>query len=206
MSLFKKKNTPQSITEPTNQEKPRKVALVFFLELIQIIAISLAIIIPIRYFLVQPFYVKGTSMEPNFFDREYLIIDELSYRLSDPKRGDIVVFHYPNNPKEYFIKRVIGLPGETVEIKDGKIKIYNNEHPNGFMLDEEPYLSDSVYTSQNITKTLSAGHYFVLGDNRPMSYDSRFFGPIDKNVIVGRVWLRGWPLDRWKKFNTPTYK
>ena len=88
----------------------------FFVEVIQIILISCAIIIPIRYFLIQPFYVKGASMEPNFFDSEYLIIDELSYRMRVPERGEIVVFRYPRDPKEFFIKRIIGLPGETVEV------------------------------------------------------------------------------------------
>jgi len=205
MPLFKQKNISEE-HDPVTKTKTRKIALTFFLELVQIVAISLAIIIPIRYFLVQPFYVKGTSMEPNFFDREYLIIDELSYRFSEIKRGDIVVFHYPNNPKEYFIKRIIGLPGETIEIKNSKITVYNDKHPNGFQVVEKEYLADSVYTSQNLNITLDNDQYFVLGDNRPMSYDSRFFGPISKEVIVGRVWLRGWPLDRWKEFKTPNYK
>ena len=90
-------------------------AVVFILEVIQIVIISAAIIVPIRYFLIQPFYVKGASMEPNFYDHEYLIIDELSYRLRDPIRGEIVVFRYPRDPSQFFIKRVVGMPGETVE-------------------------------------------------------------------------------------------
>lgn len=181
-----------------------KVALGFFLELIQVVAISLAIIIPVRYFLIQPFYVKGASMEPNFFDHEYLIIDELSYRFHQPQRGDIIVFHYPNDPKNYFIKRVVGLPGETVEISGGQVKIYNDKNPNGIALNEDVYLDD-VYTSGSRTETLKADEYFVLGDNRPSSLDSRYFGPVNKTAVVGRVWLRGWPLDRWKVFNEPTY-
>ncbi len=188
----------------TTPAQGSKVALGFFLELIQVVAISLAIIIPVRYFLIQPFYVKGASMEPNFFDHEYLIIDELSYRFNTPTRGDIVVFHYPNDPKNYFIKRVIGLPGETVEISGGQVKIYNDKNPNGIVLDEKAYLDD-VYTSGTRTDTLKADEYFVLGDNRPSSLDSRYFGPVSKAAVVGRVWLRGWPLDRWKIFNTPTY-
>ena len=172
--------------------------------MIQVVAISLAIIIPVRYFLIQPFYVKGASMEPNFFDHEYLVIDELSYRFHEPQRGEIVVFHYPNDPKNYFIKRVIGLPGETVEVAGGQVKIYNDKYPNGIVLDEHPYLDD-VYTTQTRTETLKAGEYFVLGDNRAASLDSRYFGPISKGVIVGRVWVRGWPLDRWKVFQPASY-
>lgn len=200
MSLFNRSQTIES----ENPKNTSKMALKFFLELVQVVAISLAIIIPVRYFLVQPFYVKGASMEPNFFDHEYLVIDELTYRFRQPQRGDIVVFHYPNDPKNYFIKRVIGLPGETVEIADGKVKIYNDKYPNGIILDEQVYLDD-VYTAQTRRETLKADEYFVLGDNRPSSLDSRYFGPISTKVIVGRVWVRGWPLDRWMVFNPPTY-
>ncbi|MBD3281826.1 signal peptidase I [Candidatus Uhrbacteria bacterium] len=200
MGFFNKSN--KQSTELTGDTP--KVALHFFLELIQVVAISLAIIIPVRYFLIQPFYVKGASMEPNFFDHEYLIIDEISYRFSEPERGDILVFHYPNDPKNYFIKRLVGLPGETVEVANGQVKIYNDEYPNGIVLDESLYLSDE-YTAQTRRDTLKADEYFVLGDNRASSLDSRFFGPIDEDVVVGKVWVRGWPLDRWKIFSTPDY-
>lgn len=200
MDFFPKPKT----NEPDIPATSSRMALKFFLELVQVVAISLAIIIPVRYFLVQPFYVKGASMEPNFFDHEYLVIDELSYRFHQPQRGDIVVFHYPNDPKSYFIKRVIGLPGETVEIADGQVKIYNDKYPNGLVLDEHVYLDD-VYTAQTKRVTLKADEYYVLGDNRPSSLDSRYFGPISEKVIVGRVWVRGWPLDRWKIFSSPTY-
>src|SRR3989339_174157 len=98
---------------------------IFVFEVIKVVLISLAIIIPVRYFLIQPFYVKGASMEPNFFDHEYLIINEIGYRLAKPQRGDIVVFRYPKDPRQYFIKRVIGLPGETMRIKDGKVFVIN---------------------------------------------------------------------------------
>lgn len=186
-------------------ESPKRAALGFLFELIQVLAISLAIIIPVRYFLIQPFYVKGASMEPNFFDHEYLIIDELSYRFRAPARGDIVVLRYPNDQKQFFIKRVIGLPGETVEIAGGQVKIYNNAHPNGDVLDEKAYLED-VYTASNRTVTLKSDEYFVMGDNRPASLDSRYFGPVSRPLIVGRVWVRGWPLDRWKVFEQPNYQ
>lgn len=142
-------------------------------------------------------------MEPNFYDHEYLIIDELGYRFHDPIRGQIVVFHYPKDPTQFFIKRVIGLPGETVEIANGKIKIYNDAHPNGVVL-EEPYLERET-NSPPQTVTLKPQEYFVMGDNRPSSLDSRIFGPVSRSLIVGRVWLRGLPVDRWTVFHTPTY-
>jgi len=188
----------------TSEQSSQKAILGFIFELIQVMAISLAIIIPVRYFLIQPFYVKGASMEPNFFDHEYLIIDELSYRFRTPDRGEIVVFRYPNDPKQFFIKRVIGLPGETVEIAGGQVKVYNDKNPNGVVLDEMKYL-DQDYTATTRTVTLKNDEFFIMGDNRISSLDSRYFGPIKMSAIVGRVWLRGWPFDRWKIFEIPGY-
>lgn len=172
----------------------------------KIVFISLVIIIPVRYFLIQPFYVKGASMEPNFYDREYLIIDEISYRLSEPERGDIVVFRYPLDPQEFFIKRLIGLPGESVQIKGGNVIIYNDENPNGVFLNED-YLSKDLKT-YGLTEdliTLGDDQYFVLGDNRSSSKDSRSFGPVDKSFIIGKVLLRGLPFNRAKIFDAPKY-
>ena len=167
----------------------------FFFELVKIVVISLVIIIPVRYFLIQPFYVKGASMEPNFYDHEYLIIDEITYRFRDPERGEIIVFRYPRNPQEYFIKRIIGLPGEKIEIKDDKVKIFNAENPNGFALDESKYLSSSVTTSGEINQTLGE-EYFVMGDNRQYSSDSRSWGPVPEADVMGKVVLRAWPLGK----------
>ncbi len=178
----------------------------YVFELVKVVVVSLAIIIPIRYYLIQPFYVKGASMEPNFFDKEYLIIDELSYRFHEPVRGDIVVFRYPRNPEEYFIKRVIGLPGEKVQIKDGAVYIFDNAHPDGVKL-SEPYLADDVKTyglNEDVT-ALSASEYYVLGDNRNASKDSRSFGPVDKKFVTGRVLFRGWPFNRVGVFEAPSY-
>jgi len=178
----------------------------FIFELIKIVVISLVIIIPVRYFLIQPFYVKGASMEPNFYDHEYLIIDEITYRFNDPVRGDIVVFRYPKNPQEYFIKRLIALPGEEVQIKDGNVIIYNEENKNGMTL-EESYLASGVKTYGLSEKkvTLSTNEYFVLGDNRNSSKDSRSFGPVNDSYLTGRVLLRGWPFDRIHLFEAPEY-
>lgn len=166
----------------------------------------MAIIIPIRYYLIQPFYVKGASMEPNFYDKEYLIIDEISYRFHEPARGDIIVFRYPRNQEEYFIKRVIGLPGEKVQIKDGFVYIYNRADSEGVKL-EETYLAaeEKTYGLNEETVSLNHDQYYVLGDNRNSSKDSRSFGPVDKKLITGRVLLRGWPFDRINIFSAPEY-
>lgn len=169
----------------------------FAWEVAKVVVISLAIIIPIRYFLIQPFYVKGASMEPNFFDYEYLIIDEISYRFNDPARGDVIVLKDPRNRSQYFIKRIIGLPGETVEVDDGVIEI------DGEVLDEDPYLD--VATGGDIAVTLGEGQYFILGDNRSASLDSRVFGPVDEKEIIGRVWIRAWPFTRLNVFQKPEY-
>ncbi len=195
----------RSSHHPSEQEEAtRGKALAFILELIQVLAVSAAIVIPLRYFLVQPFYVKGASMEPNFYDHEYLFIDKISYRSHQPERGDIVVFHYPRDPSQFFIKRVIGLPGETVEIANGKVKVYNKQHENGVTLDESGYL-DQDYTAGTKTLTLKPEEFYLLGDNRASSLDSRVFGPVMRSLIVGRVWVRGYPFDRWRHFVTIVY-
>ncbi len=177
----------------------------FAIELIKVVVIALAIIIPVRYYLIQPFYVKGASMEPNFYDHEYLIVNEISYRFENPTRGDIVVFKYPKDPSQFFIKRVIGLPGETVEVKDGRVTIFNEENPNGILLDESAYLADGVVTPGDIYMNLKDDEYFLLGDNRPSSLDSRIFGPVKNVFIIGKVWVRGWPIDKIGVFREPLY-
>ena len=177
--------------------------LSFVIEVIQIVVISSAIIFPIRYFLVQPFYVKGASMEPNFYDHEYLIIDEISYRFREPMRGEILVFRYPRDPSQFFIKRLIGLPGETIEVSNGSILLYNQEHPNGFSLEESYLIGEQ--TNGKVRVTLGSDEYYVLGDNRDASLDSRSFGPIQEENIIGRVWVRGLPLSRIGTFELPSY-
>jgi len=176
-------------------------ALEFLGELLHVVIISLAIIVPVRYFLIQPFYVKGASMEPNFYDHEYLIIDELSYRLREPVRGDIVVFRYPNDPRQFFIKRVIGLPGDRVRVSDGRVTIYDTAHPDGWTLDESPYLG-TLRTPGEKDVTLGAREYFLMGDNRSASLDSRVFGPVPRQFIVGRVWFRGWPPEKMRLYES----
>ena len=181
-----------------------KSFLSFVIEVVKVVVISLAIIIPIRYFLIQPFYVRGASMEPNFHDNEYLIINEIGYRFAAPQRGDIVVIKSKINAKEYLIKRVIGLPEEKIEINSGEVKIFNNDNPEGKILLEE-YLARGITTNGNYIITLKSDEYYVMGDNRPSSLDSRSFGAIKKDEIVGRAWLRAWPFHKLKHFATPEY-
>jgi len=188
---------PIPLFEPADKNEVAKESFKqFAFETLKIIIISLIIILPVRYYLVQPFYVKGQSMEPNFHDNEYLIINEIGYRLNLPERGDIIVFKYPKNPSEFYIKRIIGLPGEKIEIKDNKIYI------NDLILNET-YLIEN--TSGSININLQEDEYFVLGDNRDASSDSRSWGILDKSLIIGRVWLRLLPLSKIDKFNAPSY-
>ncbi len=165
-------------------------------ELLKIaIVVGLAILI-VRFFVFKPFYVKGASMEPAYFDHEYLIIDEITYRFNEPKRGDVVVFRPPVNTTDYYIKRVIGLPGETVKVINGDVIIFSNDNPQGFKLDESSYLMHKGTQEESIVLKLGTNQYFMLGDNRPVSSDSRRFGAVDRSAIVGRTYLRGWPLTR----------
>ncbi len=176
----------------------------FLLELLKIILISLAIIVPVRYYLIQPFIVRGSSMEHSFYDGEYLIVDEISYRFEQPERGDVIVFKYPKDITQYYIKRIIGLPQETVEVTDGEVIIYNNKYPEGEKL-EEKYL-DGVETPGNLKVSVPANNYFVLGDNRRASSDSRVWGFLPKDDIIGRVWVRGLPPSRIGAIKTPEYE
>lgn len=176
----------------------------FFLELIKVVLLAGVTIVLVRHFLFKPFYVQGESMLPNFEQSDYLIIDQLTYGLrgKNPQRGDVIVFESPVNPKEFYLKRVIGLPGERVKIESEKVFIYNDEHPQGIELDE-PYIPDVTAGSTNVS--LQPHQYFVLGDNRDESFDSRRFGPIDEGTIVGKAWIRGWPLNRITIFEHHSY-
>lgn len=194
------------VTGPENEEYLSLSAL--FFEMVKVIALAIVIIIPIRVFLFQPFFVQGASMEPNFEDGEYLIINEFGYKhteipgvvtveqFRDLDRQDVVVFRYPKNPEQYYIKRVIALPGESVAIKDGIVYIFNEVHHQGYALDESAYLAKNVKTSDMTKITLDEDEYFVMGDNRSFSYDSRAFGPIHRKDLIGRVLLRAWPVSK----------
>jgi signal peptidase I len=144
-------------------------------------------------------------MEPNFYNGDYLIIDEITYRLEDPERGDVVVFRFPDDPGQFFIKRIVGLPGETIEIEGNEVVIWNETYPNGFILNESFYLSKDQHTVGNMRLKLDGDEYFVMGDNRLESSDSRRWGPVDEDHIIGRAVLRAWPVDRFMKLEGPSY-
>lgn len=186
----------------SEERSPLGKAGLFVLEVIKVALLAGVTIGLVRYFLFKPFYVKGQSMEPTYLEHEYLIVDEVSYRFRAPERGEVVVFRSPVTESEYYLKRVIGLPGERVSVQNNKVIVYNEAHPEGIVM-SEGYLTES--TPGSITVTLEQEQYFVMGDNRDASFDSRRFGAIDKEDIVGRTWLRGWPVNRISVFEPPAY-
>lgn len=198
----------EEINQPKQSRRNRREenGFLFIWDLVKVVVIALVVIIPIRYYVIQPFIVSGSSMEPTFQNGQYLIVNELDYHLHAPQRGDVIVFKYPLNTSEYFIKRVIGLPGEKVLISNGKVMIYNSANPQGFILDES-YLPNGLYTeaTSNQPVSLGEGEYFALGDNRPASSDSRYWGDVPANDIVGKVVLRAYPFNQFGTFSTPSY-
>ncbi|MBI3458860.1 signal peptidase I [Candidatus Azambacteria bacterium] len=166
----------------------------FIFENLNFLLTSLIIVFFIRYFIIQPFFVVGASMEPNFESGDYLIVDELSYFFRQPKRGEVVIFHPLIKPGDYYIKRIVGLPGEDIMIKDGKVYFKEDKDLEWNLLNENYGLSG--YTNGDFSKNLAQNEYFVLGDHRSASSDSRYFGPVSKKSIIGRALLRGWPFNK----------
>ncbi len=179
-------HTPPHLPPEEGEERP-------FRDILKFVLYAAPLVFIFRMFIAQPFIVRGESMFPTFENKEYLIVEEVSYHLGDPARGDVVVFKYPLDPKQFFIKRIIGLPGETVEITGGVVTIFNAENPGGFEI-EEAFLEDWEDTRSPLT--LENDEYFAMGDNRENSSDSRRWGPVNENLIVGRALVRLWPLDK----------
>lgn len=175
-------NSENSSKKPFKQE---------VLELVRFTFIVLLIVIPIRVFIAQPFIVNGESMVPTFDNGDYLIIDEVSYRINEPDRGEVIVFRYPTNHKRFLIKRVVGLPGETVSISGNKVTITKADGA-AVQLDE-PYVNGNF--SSYGTWELGDSEYFVMGDNRQRSSDSRSWGVLPRDLIVGKTFLRMFPLN-----------
>ena len=176
----------------------------FIFETLKIVIIAFLIVMPIRYFLFQPFLVKGSSMIPNFESRDYLLIDEISFRFREPQRGEVVVFVPPNQSSTRYIKRIIGLPGEEIKIQDGQVMI-SQENQNFSVLNESDYFPEFVFTPGDVSVSLKENEFFVLGDNRQFSSDSRSFGILLQESIVGKVFFRAWPFSKFSKIETPTY-
>lgn len=167
----------------------------FWMEIVKFVFLTLIIVVPFRLFIAQPFIVSGASMDPTFEDGEYLIVDQLSFRFEEPKRESVVIFKYPKDTSKFFIKRIIGLPGETVLIDEGNITIKNEENPDGFEL-EETYVDPNNRKIESFTITLDDDEYFVMGDNRLGSFDSRSWGPVEDELIIGRPLFRLLPFNR----------
>jgi signal peptidase I len=191
------------IEEPDND---RFSFLEFLWDLLKTAVIVVIIAFGIKYFLIQPFIVDGNSMQPNFQNNEYLLVEKISQKFENLKRGDVIVFHPPGQENTNYIKRIIGLPNEKVEISDNKIKIFNQLHPDGIYLNES-YIANSVKTiteQPDQTYTLSSDEYFVLGDNREHSSDSREFGLLPKGNIIGRAWVDVYPFNNFGVIPRPT--
>lgn len=169
-----------------------------FFDFVRFAILAALIVIPIRLFVAQPFIVSGSSMVPSYHDGNYLIIDELSYRFEDPKRGDVIVFRFPPEPSKFLIKRIAGLPNETVEIRDDAVIITNAEHPDGFIWEQGAIAASGRNAEQKVT--LTDDEYFVLGDNRDESADSRIWGPLKREYITGRPLIRLLPVQELAVF------
>ncbi len=184
---------------PDEQKEEKQSLGAFFLEIIKFALIAVLVVIPIRLYIAQPFIVNGSSMDPTFATGQYLIIDELTYHMNEPERLDVIVFKFPRDPQKYFIKRIIGLPGETVAITGTAVTIINKENPEGTTL-PEPYVNENNLRNNTLKITLRDSEYFVMGDNRAASFDSRDWGPLDRGLVVGRAFVRLFPVHKLALF------
>ncbi len=172
------------------------------LSFLQSIVTTILLAFILRFFVIQPFVVEGSSMEPNFHNEEYIVIDKISYRFRPPQRGEVVVLHPPIQPDQNYIKRIIGLPGEKISIQDGDVFI------NGQKI-EESYLGTENHKTEPLNQresaTLGPDEYFVLGDNRSHSSDSREWGKLPKENIEGRTWVIAYPFSNFQIVTAPKY-
>lgn len=167
----------------------------FFLDLIEITVMAMAIFVVVYLFLFQPHSVQGNSMLPNFHNKEYILTDKVSYRFSQPQRGDVIIFKAPGNEDYEYIKRIVGLPGEQVKISEGKVYI-NDQLLNELYLPADLPTRPGFFAAEGKAVIIPANQYFVLGDNRLHSSDSRDWGPVPQQNIVGKAWFRYWPMDQ----------
>ena len=170
----------------------------FILEFIQSIVLALSVFVLLYLFVAQPNEVKGNSMLPNFVNEEYLLTDKISYQFGDPERGDVVVFKAP--PSEpcsedecEYIKRIIGIPGDNVMVKEGQVYL-NDALLDQFFLPDDFYSDAGSFCQEGVSRIVPEGQYLCFGDNRSHSRDGREFGPIDKDLIVGKAFFRYWPV------------
>lgn len=183
----------QNNPPPTENKSKKSKIFSVIREIVIFALIAFGIVLPFRMYIAEPYLVDGRSMDPTFATGDYLIVNKFSYRSNQPERESVLVMKFPNNPKKSFIKRIIGLPGEKVLVKDNTVKIINAENPEGFMLDQSYITHQSVGTFE---VTLAGDEYFVMGDNRLESYDSRSWGPLKKEFILGKPVMRLFPLNK----------
>ncbi|MBI4155898.1 MAG: signal peptidase I [Candidatus Zambryskibacteria bacterium] len=193
-----------------NEEKippspQKKLAFVEIVKEIVIFAmIAFGIVLPFRLYIAEPYIVDGASMDPTFHTGDYLIVDKLSYEIGKPQRNTVVIFRYPNDPRKSFIKRIVGLPGETITMKDNVVIVINPENPKGLNLDQSYVVHKCLKTTNNCVisfeETLGVDEYYVLGDNRAESFDSRSWGPLNKKYLLGKPILQLWPLKQISLF------
>lgn len=186
---------PENIVlpKPVVEKTQEKTKMQSFWELVRFAFIALIVVVPIRVFIAEPFIVSGSSMVPTFTNGDYLIVDKVSYRLSNPKRDDVVVFRYPGDTTKFFIKRIIGLPNETVDIKGNDVTITKGDKTTILKIDQ-PYVKNPANNETHFE--LKGDEYFVMGDNRGASSDSRYWGAVKRNLLTGRAFIRLLPINK----------
>ena len=207
--MFAHEEGPHKSSEPKTRVPRRNVwitiivgTVLFVYDVFKTVSTVLGVAFLIRFFLIQPFYVSGPSMEPNFHNNEYIIVDQMTYRFTAPKRGDVIVFKWPENIAISFIKRIIATPGETVDVHDGHVFITTKTNNNPVEL-KESYIN--VDTGNDVRRTLGKDEYFVMGDNRNNSSDSRIWGPVARHLIIGKVWVVIYPFSDFHAVAKPSY-
>lgn len=165
------------------------------LDALEPVVLAFAVFMMVYLLVAQPHQVQGRSMYPNFHDREYILTDKITYRKSKPQRGDVIVFHAPPPYDSDFIKRIVGLPGETVMVKSGYVYVDGRQLPEMY-LPNDYVTSEKAFLREGVPYRVPANYYIVFGDNRGFSSDSREWGPISEKAIVGKAWVRYWPMDR----------
>jgi signal peptidase I len=168
----------------------------FIMSFLETVVVALVISIVLYIFVMTPHEVVGNSMHPTYKNGEYLMANKVTYQIKEPQRGDVIIFKYSDT--QDFIKRIVALPGDTVMLKDGQLYI------NDILLNESNYLNNTIYTNggdflkEGESKVIPEEHYFVCGDNRPHSSDSRTFGPIEETDIKGKAWIVYFPFSEFR--------